>query len=323
MSLFRRRLMMAGGGNSYTITYPAKPTGVQTFQIYVNGILKINNPASGDSFQCVKNDEVYVVATQANKYTFPTVTNVSTDSNNPTIVIQNISIGVTEGFYSASFSSDSWEVINVVAQQGFASAYYSVGDSKNITMTTSEVITVVILGFNHDDLKAGGKAKMTIGMTQLLATRYPMNATATNAGGWHSSVMRTNTMATLLSQLPADLQAAIKQVNKKASAGSQSSSITTSADKLWLFSEVEVDNTTTAVYVNEGVQYDYWKTIKDGTVNANRIKYLSNGSDSAAYWYLRSAATVNSSYFHSVASSGGIIMNSADVPRGVSFAFCI
>lgn len=323
MSLFRRRLMMAGGGNSYTITYPAKPTGVQTFQIYVNGILKINNPASSDSFQCVKNDEVYVVATQANKYTFPTVTNVSTDSNNPTIVIQNISIGVTEGFYSASFSSDSWEVINVVAQQGFASAYYSVGDSKNITMTTSEVITVVILGFNHDDLTAGGKAKITIGMKNLLATTYPMNATNTNAGGWHSSVMRTSTMVTLFSQLPANLQAVIKLVNKKASAGSQSSSITTSTGRLWLFSEVEVDNTATAVYVNEGVQYDYWKTIKDGTVSVKRIKYLSNGVGSGRGWWLRSPNTSSSVTFRCVDSAGGVVSDAASVTYGVSFGFCI
>ena len=81
-----------------------------------------------------------------------------------------------------------------------------------------------------------------------------------------------------LSYLPSELQSVIKQVDKKATAGSMSTSITSSADKLWLLSEVEVDGTTTAVYADEGEQYEYWRTVKDGTAAADRKKYLSNGS---------------------------------------------
>lgn len=224
---------------------------------------------------------------------------------------------------SASFQNDSWGMIAKLASEGTADIYYAVGDKKTITLTSGEYVTLVILGFNHDDLTAGGKAPITIGMENLLATTYPMNATNTNAGGWHSSVMRTSTMATLLSQLPADLQAVIKQVNKKASAGSRSSSITTSADKLWLFSEVEVDNTTNGVFRDEGVQYDYWKTIKDGTVNANRIKYLSNGGGSADYWWLRSPDTSNITVFRLFNLSGDVGYGGASNARGVSFGFCV
>ena len=113
--------------------------------------------------------------------------------------------------------------------------FRSVGDEKTIALSTDEQITLVILGFNHDDLSDGSwKAGITICMKNLLATQYSINATATNAGGWDESEMRTSTMPTLLSQLPSDLQSVVKQVNKKATAGSQSTSITTSADKLWL-----------------------------------------------------------------------------------------
>ena len=224
---------------------------------------------------------------------------------------------------SVSFQNDSWGMIAKLASEGTADIYYAVGDKKTITLTSGERVTLVILGFNHDDLTSGGKAPITIGMENLLATTYPMNATSTNAGGWHSSVMRTSTMATLLSQLPADLQAVIKQVNKKASAGSQSSSITTSADKLWLFSEVEVDNTAIAVYVNEGVQYDYWKTVKDGTVSANRIKYLSNGGGSANLWWLRSPSAGGSGGFRVIVSSGSVIDSPANITCGASFGFCV
>ncbi len=222
-----------------------------------------------------------------------------------------------------SFEKASWSDIAALSESGSADKYFSVGDEKTISLTTGEQVTLVILGFDHDDLTSGGKAGMTIGMKNLLATTYRMNATGTNAGGWDESEMRTSTMATLLSQLPSDLQGVIKQVNKKATAGSQSTSITTSADKLWLLAEVEVDGTTSAGYADEGEQYEYWKTVKDGTVAADRIKYLSNGSGSANSWWLRSPSVSNSTYFRNFNSTGAVGSYYAYFTRGVSFGFCV
>ena len=222
-----------------------------------------------------------------------------------------------------SFEKASWSDIAALSESGSADKYFSVGDEKTISLTTGEQVTLVILGFDHDDLTGGGKAGMTIGMKNLLATTYRMNATATNEGGWDESEMRTSTMATLLSQLPSDLQGVIKQVNKKATAGSQSTSITTSADKLWLLAEVEVDGTTSAGYADEGEQYEYWKTVKDGTVAADRIKYLSNGSGSAYDWWLRSPHVSTSTYFRLFASTGAVSNYYANATRGVSFGFCV
>lgn len=222
-----------------------------------------------------------------------------------------------------SFEKASWSDIAALSESGSADKYFSVGDEKTISLTTGEQVTLVILGFDHDDLTSGGKAGMTIGMKNLLATTYRMNATGTNAGGWDESEMRTSTMATLLSQLPSDLQGVIKQVNKKATAGSQSTSITTSADKLWLLAEVEVDGTTSAGYADEGEQYEYWKTVKDGTVAADRIKYLSNGSGSAHTWWLRSPYVSISTYFRGFGSTGNVDGNVASGARGVSFGFCV
>ena len=222
-----------------------------------------------------------------------------------------------------SFEKASWSDIAALSESGSADKYFSVGDEKTISLTTGEQVTLVILGFDHDDLTSGGKAGMTIGMKNLLATTYRMNATGTNAGGWDESEMRTSTMATLLSQLPSDLQGVIKQVNKKATAGSQSTSITTSADKLWLLAEVEVDGTTSAGYADEGEQYEYWKTVKDGTVAADRIKYLSNGSGSAYSWWLRSPYVSSSNSFRCIISAGDVYSVNADGTRGVSFGFCV
>lgn len=223
-----------------------------------------------------------------------------------------------------AFATDSWATIASAAESGNAQQYYNVGDEKTIQLSTGEQVTLVILGFNHDDLISGGKAAMTIGMKELLATEYRMNATRTNVGSWNKCEMRTLRMPALLAQLPSDLQDVIKQVNKKTTAGNTSTSITTSTDKLWLLAKVEVDGTTDRGYVDEGQQYEYWKTVKDGTVDADRIKRSSNGNGSVQDWWLRSPRTTTDDCYEEFNKSGGDSSSVADIfPSGVSYAFCI
>lgn len=240
-----------------------------------------------------------------------------------------------------SFAKSSWAQIAALSESGAAKTYFSVGDEKTIELTTGEEITLVILGFNHDDLTGGGKAGITIGMKNLLATTYRMNATSTNAGGWNNSQMRTSTMATLLSQLPADLRNVVKQVNKKATAGGTSQSITTSADKLFLlamseiFSATSIENSATSTiadyadaYNAEGTQYEYYRNLigdNNGgtTANANLIKKLSNGGGSAINWWLRSPYVSTSTIFRCIGSTGDVTNGSASNTDGVSFGFCV
>ena len=240
------------------------------------------------------------------------------DKGEPSPGIQNITIKEI-----GLFNDLSWSEIAEISESREASEKFEVGDEKTISLTTGEQVTLVILGFNHDDLTSGGKAGMTIGMKNLLSQDYRMNLSHTTRGGWNDSLMRTGTMQTLLGQLPSDLQAVIKSVDKKATSGSQSTSITTSADKLWLFSEVEVDGTTKSGYVDEGEQYEYWKSVKDGTVAGDRIKYLSNGSGSAYDWWLRSPTVSGSTSFQCIGSTGVIASYSAARIYGVCFGFCV
>ena len=222
-----------------------------------------------------------------------------------------------------TFAESDWAEIAEISKSGAAATTFKVGDERTIELTTGEEVTLVILGFNHDDLQSGGKAGITIGMKELLTTRYAMNSSNTNAGGWDSSAMRASTMQTLLGQLPADLQKVIKTVSKKASAGETSMTIKTSADKLFLFSQVEIDGTTSATYKDEGTQYEYWRTVKNGTVAADRIKKLSNGGGSANNWWLRAPSVSNTTAFRYIYSTGSVNSNGASVTYGVSFGFCI
>ena len=227
----------------------------------------------------------------------------------------------------------SWSEIAAIAAAGRAPCVFNVGDEKQIKLSTGEVITVVILGFCHDGYyneedDEDSYYTITFGMKNCLTTRYQMNASSTNAGGWESSKMRTSVMSTLLSQLPSDLQSVIKEVYKKTSAGNKSTTITTTSDKLFLFSEVEINGTTAATYSGEGAQYAYFKrnggyaATPDGWYPQG-IKALSDGDGSAYNWWLRSPYVSYTTSFRYVATVGYVSPAPASNSYGVSFGFCV
>lgn len=218
-------------------------------------------------------------------------------------------VGVT-GFPDV-LSQASWAQIAQASELGVASSLWSVGDEKTIHLAPEggglpekpddyNTLTLVIMGFNHDDKADGsGKAGITFGMKNLMASTRQMNSSNTNRGGFTGSAMYTWLTGTLLPALPSDLQAVLKSVNKKTSAGSHSSTINTNAMKVFLFSEIEIFGSVTDSKSGEGSQYDYFATA------ANRRKYLSNGSGSAKAWWERSP------------------IGTASYSRGVCFGFCV
>lgn len=260
--------------------------------------------------------------------TLPGWANLST--GNHTIKIKAKGTGYTDSELSAgvvvskaasipALADATWEQINQVSQAGTASNYWAVGDEKTITLSTGEAVTVQILGFNHDDLADGsGKAGISFGMKNLLTTTYPMNNSETNYGGWTSSVMRTSTMATLLTELPDDLQSVVKQIYKKTTLGRANTTIVKSTDSLFLFSEVELDGTTSDGYSGEGSQYEYWQ---NHNVQSNRIKKFPKGV--AGYWWLRSPAVDDNRTFRNVSRTGIIEYASPTLSYGVCFGFCV
>lgn len=264
-------------------------------------------------------------------------TNKITKMGDGTTAWKALPVFITTSF---NFEKASWADIAAISESGRAAVYFGVGEEKTIELTTGEQVTLVILGFNHDDLTSGGKAGMTIGMKNLLATTYKMNSSSTNAGGWDESEMRTSTMATLLSQLPADLRNVIKQVNKKATAGNQSESITTSADKLFLFALAELVSKTglennsgsdiknnAATYEQEGTQYEYFKnTVGDADLWSAYpavVKKLSNGGGSAGIWWLRSPYVIRNASFLCITTVGSYGFATSSDTYGVSFGFCV
>lgn len=214
-------------------------------------------------------------------------------------------------------ANNDWTTIGEVSAAGNAGKLWAVGDEKDITLTTGEVLTLVIMGFDHDDLAAGGKAGITFGLKNLMKDVRQMNATSTNVGGYTGTAMYTWLNETLFSQLPADLQAVIKSVNKKTSAGNKSTTIQTDSMRLFLFSEQEVFGTKYYSAAGEGAQYSYFT--KD---SASSQKMLANGTGSSNAWLLRSPVVSGTNAFCCVNNNGGYSSSSGG-SRGVCFGFCV
>jgi len=234
---------------------------------------------------------------------------------------------VTIEYTKTDLHNLTWPQINEVAIAGKMDSYgWMIGDEVDIQLTTGEVLTFRIIGFNHDDLTSGGKAPITFAMRNLMASRQRMNATNTNVGGFVGSEMfeRLNN-GDIWHSLPEDLRAAIKPVNKRTGAGGGVSQIVTDSMRVWFFSQTEVSNLTVGTLAGQGAQYPIY------TNDASRIKRLSNGAGAAAPYWQRTPefanATFNTIRYRTVNSSG--LMNaganaapiSYDV--GVCFGFCI
>ena len=207
----------------------------------------------------------------------------------------------------------SWDVIDSISRNGNAASIWSVGDKKTVTIDGVNYLAQII-GFDHDTKTSGGKAGITFQLVNCLNSKYQMNSTNTSDVGWQGCTMRTSTMATLLTKLPSALQNVIKAVNKLTSAGSQSATINTTSDKLFLLSEVEIFGFTANSNSGEGSQYAYYKA------GNSKIKKV-DGSDYG--WWERSPHRSDNTIFCNVSRNGKTNGSSATYSNGVSFAFCV
>lgn len=219
--------------------------------------------------------------------------------------------------YELALSTDletaGWDVIDSISKSGNAASIWSVGDKKTINIDGTDY-QFQIIGFNHDTKTAGGTAGITFQMVDCMNATAQMNSSNTNSGGWTSCAMRTSVLNSIFSSLPADLQKAIKAVNKLTSAGNQSATINTTSDKLFLLSEVEIFGSTTYSKSGEGSQYAYYKA------GNSKVKKV-NGS--ASGWWERSPGGSSSTRFCRVGSGGGAGDDYASTSYGMAFGFCI
>lgn len=171
-----------------------------------------------------------------------------------------------------------------------------------------------IIGKNHDTYTAGGTAPLTFQLHDCYGTMYAMNSSDTNEGGWTDCAMRSTHLPAILALMQNEVQAGIREVNKLTSAGNQSATINTTADKLFLLSEIEIFGSVTFSVAGEGSQYAYY------SAGNSKVKNISG---SANYWWERSPRGRYSTGFCCVSSNGDSSGSfAASGERGVSFGFC-
>ena len=191
----------------------------------------------------------------------------------------------------------SWTQVNELAQRGMLSTFFPVGSEKTIRLSTGEVLTAIIIGFNYDDLSDGsGKAPVTFDIKD--CTENTSSSTITSSG-WGMSDLRT-TINSYFDYLPIDLQNVIKIIKKEYVSYSKDGNgiwhryVNTSYDKLFALAQHEIMGIriattdggdgyswSTSDVIN--LQYEYFKgaEIPEGgipiTEGATTGTYLSGG----------------------------------------------
>jgi hypothetical protein len=219
--------------------------------------------------------------------------------------------------FNPVFADNTWEEIALACQTNNIPDSWMVGDQKTMIINGTDY-TIDIIGKNHDDYADGsGKAPLTFQLHECYTTNYAMNDSASNNGSWDSTAMRNiHLNNTILPLMPSEVQSSIRKVTKSTSKGSESSTLIRTSDKLFLLSEIEVFNTTTASFNGEGKQYEYYT--KDGTT----AKRKPNATSGIAWW-LRSPVKDSAFRFITVAVSGkNTSQSNADNEFGMSYAFC-
>lgn len=224
----------------------------------------------------------------------------------------NKTCSVTVNLLADNFADNDWADIIAACQSGSVPASWVVGNYKDMTINGQQY-RIDIIGKNHDTYASGGTAPLTFQMHDCYTETKQMNSSNTNSGGWQNSAMRTTHLPAILNMMPAEVKAAIRDVQKKSSAGNQSSSIQTTNDKLFLLSEIEIFGSTTYSFAGEGKQYAYYQA------GNSKVKNLSG---SAYNWWERSPYSSNSTNFCRVNSNGSAGAGNASYSYGVAFGFC-
>ena len=256
---------------------------------------------------------------------------------------------VTVNLISATLDENAPSVIQEVAQNGLASAYWSVGDMIGIELNgtvgvytfDSETYYAYIIGFDHNsDIEGTNTIHFQMAMdsdgtsiafvdssygSSSTSDCFHINSSNTNSGGWESSYMRSTICPAFLSVMPSDWQSVISACTKYTDntgegSGSESSYVTTTSDEIWLLAALEVSGSTSNANLYEAYYQEQYEYYSNGN---SKIKYKHSDTSTACAWWLRSPGASNSIGFYVMAASGSLFYVSASISRGFAPGFMV
>ena len=339
--------------SSLALTY-SKTSGTVTVTRSGTGAVSATSSNTAVATVSVSGETITVTA-KANGSATITV-NVAADGNYNAPASKTFAVSVT--LVSKTLNDNSWATIKSVSDAGQGANYWSVGDTKRITLNgkvgaytfSNFNVDVFILGFNHNSSKEGSNrihfqiGKVSGKAVALCDSQYNgsgssamfhMNSSDSNSGGWNGSYMRKTLLGnsntpdstlenSLMAALPSDLLAVMKTVTKytdNTGGGSNSSgNVTATADYLFLLAEFEVFGTRYLANQYEQNSQKQYDYYKAGN---SRVAYNHSAVSTAVWWWLRSAYYNSSSIFCDVYTDGSCDYTDAYYSAGLRPGFAV
>ena len=231
-----------------------------------------------------------------------------------------------------SFSTDSWMTIVKAVKSGNISKY-NVGDTKTVNLGTYGTHTLRVANISKSDSCGNsGYSESGCGFVIEFAdiiTNRVINSTSTTRGSWSATTIRTFVNNDIYNLLPTDLKNGILNTNVITGHGNSESNNSTSTDKLYLLSPIEIYGSVSTSYdsaINVTNQLDYYKqnnvSLKSYD-SAIKNTVVSGGTGSANAWWTRTPAQIMDGQFMMVTNTGNLYSTYLTQELGVSPAFRI
>ena len=231
-----------------------------------------------------------------------------------------------------SFSSDSWMTIVKAVKSGNISKY-NVGDTKTVNLGTYGTHTLRVANISKSDSCGNsGYSESGCGFVIEFAdiiTNRVINSTSTTKGSWSATTIRTFVNNDIYNLLPTDLKNGILNTNVITGHGNSEGNNSTSTDKLYLLSPIEIYGSVSTTYdsaINVTNQLDYYKQNNvslNSYDSAIKNTVVSGGTGSADAWWTRTPAQMMDGQFMMVTNTGNLYSTYLTQQLGVSPAFRI
>ena len=349
----------AAGSSSLNKSSLALSTGTMSGTISVTraGNGAVSASSSNTNVATVSVSGTTVTVTAKAKGTATITVKVAEGTNHTAPANRTCSVSVT--LPTTSLNDNTWATIKEVSDAGQGENYWSVGDTKRITINgkvgnftfSNLAIDTFIIGFNHNSSregtnrihfqigKIGGKdvclCDSQYGSGQSGNGYFNMNPNNSNSGGWNGSYMRKTLLGnsgtpssppanSMLAALPSDLRAVMKSVTKYSdnTGGSpdNASYVTSTTDYLFLLAEFEYHGARSyANSAEKNFQLQY-SYYKAGN---SKVKYKHGETGTAAIHWCRSVYVGYAYYFCRVNTNGSADNTNAYDSWGAAPGFAV
>ena len=349
----------AAGSSSLNKSSLALSTGTMSGTISVTraGNGAVSASSSNTNVATVSVSGTTVTVTAKAKGTATITVKVAEGTNHTAPANRTCSVSVT--LPTTSLNDNTWATIKEVSDAGQGENYWSVGDTKRITINgkvgnftfSNLAIDAFIIGFNHNSSregtnrihfqigKIGGKdvclCDSQYGSGQSGNGYFNMNPNNSNSGGWNGSYMRKTLLGnsgtpssppanSMLAALPSDLRAVMKSVTKYSdnTGGSpdNASYVTSTTDYLFLLAEFEYHGARSyANSAEKNFQLQY-SYYKAGN---SKVKYKHGETGTAANHWCRSVYVGYTGIFCLVSAYGSASYASANYSWGAAPGFAV